>query len=152
MTTARIAKRTRGRLVATLVLALVCASCQPLPDASSGACLIEGPRRLVPRNKLDQLQLGLSKSSVDRIMGAPLYSPAPGQFYYHTGGDCPLGDPAKKLSAPCGLVADFVVQGSDAPSQEETGELNRCWWGAIVHGFSRELGSGGGARPTPSNR
>jgi hypothetical protein len=144
--TVRIATRTCGRtlpalctpwFVATLVLAMMCASCQSLPDTSPGDCLIEGPLHLAPR-KLNQLQLGLSKSSVDRIMGAPAYSPTAGQYYYPTGGECPLGGLADQLSAPCGLVADFLVQDADDPSQMvETGKLDRCWWGAIVHGFSR---------------
>lgn len=143
MTTARIAKRTLGRtlpalctpsFVATFVLAMVCASCQPLPDASPGDCLIEGPLHLAPR-KLNQLHLGLSKSSVDRIMGAPTQSPMAGQYYYPTGGQCPLGAPAAQLTAQCGLVADFLVQDADD-------KLERCWWGAIVTGFSR-VGSDG---------
>ena len=109
---------------------------------SAGVCLIEGPLHLVPR-QLDQLHLGLSKSAVDRIMGAPSQSPMAGQYYYPTGGQCPLGAPAAQLSAPCGLVADFVVQDADDPSQMvETGKLDRCWWGAIVTGFSRVVGSG----------
>ena len=151
-----IAKRALSRgLVASwtpvlILLALVCASCRSLPDSSSDAtpseCLIEAPLHLAPR-QLDQLRIGLPKSSVDRIMGPPTQSPAPGEYYYLTGGQCPLGNSARELSAPCGVVAAFSVQDGDDPSQEvETGNLQRCWFGAIVLGFSRELG------PTPTHR
>lgn len=159
MTTVRIAKIARGRtlpalcrplFVAAFVLAMACASCRSLPDASSDAapseCLIEAPLHLAPR-QLDQLRLGLPKSSVDRIMGPPTQSPAPSEYYYLTGGQCPLGDPARQLSAPCGLVAVFSNQDADDPSQGmETAKLQHCWFGAIVLGFSRELG------PTATHR
>src|SRR5262245_29714391 len=151
MTTVRSAKRTCGRtlsalctpsFVATLVLAIVSTSCQSLSDAPPRDCIIEGPSHLVPR-KLNQIHRGLSKSAVDRIMGAPTRSPAPGEYYYPTGGQCPLGDPALQLTAPCGLVAGFLVQDSDDPSQRvKTGKLETCWWGAIVYGFARDVGNG----------
>ena len=129
------------RFVAALVLALVCASCQSFGSVSSRECLIEGPLRLAPR-KLGQLHLGLSKTSVDGIMGPPSQSPAPGQYYYFTGGQCPLGDPAGKLFAPCGLVAQFAVEtGHDSAHVVAAGGLQRCWWGAVVLGMSRDLGS-----------
>lgn len=147
MTAARTAKRADGRAVfslripsfaAALVLAIVSASCQSLPDAASASCTIEGPLHLAPR-KLSRLHPGLSKTSVDRIMGPPTQSPAVGQYYYPTGGLCPLGDPAAELSAPCGLVAHFLVQGNHDPSQVlAPGTLESCWWGAIVYGFARE--------------
>ena len=128
--------------VATLVLASLCASCRSLPDRASGAargeCVIEGPPHLAPR-QLSQLELGLPKSSVDRIMGPPAQSPAPQEYYYFTGGQCPLGNPARELSAPCGLAAVFSHQEADGPSEvAETATLQRCWWGAIVTGFARE--------------
>jgi hypothetical protein len=132
--------------VRSLVLAVVCASCHSLQSVPAGGeCRVEGPLHLTPR-KLTQVHRGLAKSSVDRIMGAPTQSPAPGQYYYFTGGQCPLGDPAQQLSAPCGLVADFQVHDGRSPSDGvEGGLLQSCWWGPIVLGFSRELG-GDGAR------
>ena len=128
--------------VAALVLGILSLSCRFLPGGASGAatgeCIIEGPLHLAPR-QLAQLELGLAKSSVDRIMGPPAQSPAPQEFYYFTGGLCPFGNPARELFAPCGLAAVFSHQEADGPSQvAESATLQRCWWGAIVTGFARE--------------
>lgn len=100
---------------------LLLAGCQATVPAR--ACRIEGPPQRVPA-AVHALQLGMSKAEVERRLGAADYSPAEGQYYFGTGGDCPLGDQGHQ--AACGVVADFrrAGRGSDAL-------LAACWWGAI---------------------
>jgi hypothetical protein len=126
------------RVIVALVISMACGSCRSLPERAApaaGECVIDGPPRLAPRH-LAQLRLGLPKSAVDRLMGPPAQSPTPAEYYYFTGGQCPLGN---HLTAPCGVAALFTHQEADEPAQHpEASKLQRCWWGAIVTGFSRE--------------
>ena len=79
----------------------------------------------------------MSKEAVDRILGAPTYSPVDGQYYYPTDGDCPMpnDEPEGPRTAPCGVVAEFRVTDysvdEDPPRTTVTGILESCWWGGI---------------------
>lgn len=83
---------------------------------SAAGCAIEGPADRVP-DAVGQLRLGMSKAEVERHLGPADYSPVEGQYYFSTGGDCPLDDEGREAS--CGVVAEF------RPG------LASCWWGAI---------------------
>ena len=86
---------------------------------------------LAPR-ALGRLSKGMPKDEVDRILGPPIFSPTAGQFYYNTGGECPLNDDANNLVS-CAVVADYRVtdMGTDPPPTTVTGVLEECWWGAV---------------------
>lgn len=114
------------------LLSLLNTACASGISATSGDCRIDGPLDLAPP-RLGRLHHGMTKRQVDRIIGAPTYSPTAGQFYYPAGGDCPLDDP-EGMSAPCGLVADYrLINANDSPpSITVTGKLEQCWWGAIA--------------------
>lgn len=114
------AKRSRlgyGLLVAApLAAALV--GCVPSAhlEVSVAGCRIEGPADSVP-DAVGELRLGMSKAEVERHLGPADYSPVEGQYYFSTGGDCPLDDEGREAS--CGVVAEFRP------------DLASCWWGAI---------------------
>ena len=119
-------------LASCALVFLVGSACASLPRVTDGYCRIAGPLDLAPR-KLGRLKKGMPKSEVDRLLGEPTYSPTEGQYYYPTGGECPLNDPPDQMLASCGLVADFRVINSDAdpPSITVTGRLEDCWWGGV---------------------
>ncbi|PRH81717.1 hypothetical protein [Arenimonas caeni] len=119
------ASRLRGfGLLAAAATALL-AGCQPVrPEA---ACLVDGPEALLPAKVLD-VRPGMTREALERLMGEPDYSPAEGQYYFSTGGDCPLGIDGHE--APCGLVASFGPE-EDADGARLPGRLESCWWGAI---------------------
>lgn len=114
--------------VALLPLAgLCCAGCRP--SAGSAGCTVEGPARLVPEN-VKRIHLGISRAELERILGEADYSPAEGQFYFSTGGECPLEDADRE--APCGVVAEFRRTTHDATlGRVPTDSLQSCWWGGI---------------------
>ena len=113
-----------GCLVVGAAVALL-AGCQTVQPAA--ACQVDGPEALLPANVL-QVRTGMSRDALERLMGEPDYSPAEGQYYFSTGGDCPLGIDGH--AAPCGLVASFgLAEGADGV--RVPGRLASCWWGAI---------------------
>ena len=88
--------------------------------------MIEGPAQLLPDN-VGGVRLGMSKRELEALLGPADYSPIDGQFYFSTGGECPLGGTDRL--APCGLVADFRDYGSGEAVLTES--LQSCWWGGI---------------------
>lgn len=76
-------------------------------------------------HELREVRIGMSKLAVERVLGEADYSPAPGLFYFSTGGDCPLDDMGREAS--CGVVAEFHVE----PTSGINGTLHSCTWGAI---------------------
>jgi hypothetical protein len=90
----------------------------------AAGCDVNGPAQLMPAS-VKRVRLGMSKAEVERILGKADYSPIDGQYYYSTGGECPLEDANR--NAPCGVIADFR-RGSDS---RITGSLQSCTWGAI---------------------
>lgn len=95
-------------------------------DVKQG-CIVDGPVELIPP-QLAQIRLGMSKRALESVLGEPDYSPAEGQYYFSTGGDCPLG--SENRSAGCGVVAGFrKLNGSDV---QLTDALQSCSWGAIA--------------------
>lgn len=90
------------------------------------ACDMTGPQRLAPP-ALQRVRLGMSRSELAAIFGAPDYSPAPGIYYFGTEGACPLGDTGR--TAGCGVVAEFR-RFADSTLQV-TDTLQACSWGAI---------------------
>lgn len=91
-------------------------------------CGIEGPNHLIPGG-VRVLRLGMTRDKVESILSETVaYSPAEGQYYYSTGGDCPLGDTGRV--APCGVVAEFrAVTPEDGVGALEI--MQSCRWGAI---------------------
>lgn len=91
-------------------------------------CRIEGPNHLIPSG-VRVLRLGMTKDKVESILSETVaYSPTEGQYYYSTGGECPLDDAGRV--APCGVVAEFrAVAQEDEASTVATMQL--CRWGAI---------------------
>ena len=111
---------------AVLTLMAVClAGCGA--RTSTVGCSIDGPEHLVPE-KVRRIHLGMAKAELENVLGEADYSPIDGQFYFSTGGDCPLED--TQNMAPCGVVAEFrdYRAGSD-PVLTDT--LQSCWWGGI---------------------
>jgi hypothetical protein len=92
--------------------------------AGSAGCEMNGPARLVPA-AVKRIRLGMSKRELERLLGEADYSPIEGQYYYSTGGECPLE--GANRNAPCGVVADF----RRAPDYQLTGSVRSCTWGAI---------------------
>jgi len=89
-------------------------------------CAIEGPEQRVPP-EVWQIHLGMSKAELSGLLGEEDYSPTDGQYYFSTGGECPLE--GTDLMAPCGVVAEFRAD-KDGELQV-TDALQSCWWGAI---------------------
>lgn len=88
-------------------------------------CSIQGPAALMPE-EVGRIHLGMSKASLEALMGEPAYSPTAGQYYFSTGGKCPLDE---ERFAACGVVADF--QDYSGADSIVTDSLQSCWWGAI---------------------
>jgi hypothetical protein len=89
-----------------------------------GRCDVNGPAALVPAS-VKQVRLGMSTREVEGLLGKATYSPIDGQYYYSTGGECPLE--ATGRNAPCGVIADF----RRGPDYRVTDTLQSCTWGAI---------------------
>jgi hypothetical protein len=115
----------RNAYSAMLALLAVCfAGCQA--ETNAVGCTIEGPNHLIPE-KVRHVQLGMSKGELESVLGEADYSPTEGQFYFSTGGDCPLE--GSDRPAACGVVAEFrESNGSDLVLTES---LQACWWGGI---------------------
>lgn len=118
-----------GKRIAVALLAftaLLAAGCdsKPVPEG----CRIDGPRHLMPGG-VALLRVGMTKDKVESILSeTAAYSPVEGQYYFSTGGNCPLDDTGGV--APCGVVAEFhALDQGGAGTPPET--LERCWWGAI---------------------
>ncbi len=111
------------------LLFVLLAACLPACAAGTGAtgCTIEGPEPLLPET-VRRAELGMTMAQLEAVLGSPDYSPAEGQFYFGTGGDCPLDD-ADRMAA-CGVVAEFRSK-DDAGDAVVSGSLQSCWWGAI---------------------
>lgn len=123
-------RRLRGpaaiaRIAAVTLLAMSASACQPTRPAPG--CSIEGPDDLVPSQVLG-IRLGMSHAELEALLGPPDYSPAEGQYYFSTGGDCPLGSEGQVAS--CGVVASFAAS-DDGDGAKGSGSLAGCWWGAI---------------------
>lgn len=89
-------------------------------------CRIEGPNHLIPGG-VRVLRLGMTRDKVESILSEPVaYSPSEGQYYYSTGGDCPLGDSGRV--APCGVVAEFRAVEPESGTRET---MQSCRWGAL---------------------
>src|SRR5690606_3628619 len=72
---------------ALMMASLRAAGCQ----ANTGAerCWIHGPEQLMLA-AAKRVQPGMSMAELERLLGVADYSPSEGQFYFSTGGDCPL--------------------------------------------------------------
>jgi hypothetical protein len=120
----------KARVFVFLVL-LAALGCEAhRPSLRSTACRIEGPKRLAP-DELQRIHLGMSKTELEGVLGQADYSPLDGQFYFGTGGECPLDGTGRE--APCGVVADFnrTTYGATTIETVVTDSLQSCWWGAI---------------------
>ncbi|PPE69939.1 hypothetical protein IS481_00325 [Caldimonas thermodepolymerans] len=109
-------------LVGTLPVALTHAR----PPQAPAACDVMGPEDLMPP-AARRVRTGMTRAQLDALLGPPAYSPVEGQYYYSTGGDCPVE--GRDREASCGLVADFNDYGGDEAVLKAT--LQSCWWGAI---------------------
>ena len=87
-------------------------------------CDVNGPAALVPA-RVKQVRLGMSTREVEGLLGKATYSPIDGQYYYSTGGECPLEGADR--NAPCGVIAEF----RGGPDYKVTDVLQSCTWGAI---------------------
>ena len=112
-------------VLATTLLALAASACQLARPAPG--CSIEGPDALVPA-QVREIRLGMDRAELEALLGPPDYSPAQGQYYFSTGGDCPLG--VDGHAASCGVVASFAAS-DDGDGAPAAGTLEACWWGAI---------------------
>lgn len=111
---------------AVLTLIAVClVGCKG--ETTTVGCSIDGPKHLMPEN-VGRIRLGMSRAELESVLGEGAYSPIDGQFYFSTGGDCPLED--TDLMAPCGVVAEFRDY-SGAGDPVLTDSLQACWWGGI---------------------
>lgn len=102
---------------------LLFSGCQMTPVANG--CTINGPIETMPE-QVKRVQLGMTKSELEAVMGEADYSPIEGVFYFSTGGDCLL-DEVERV-ALCGIVAEFRDYSAD---EGPTDSLQSCWWGAI---------------------
>ena len=115
-------------IVSTALLALLAtmlAGCQT--NTGAPGCTVDGPSPLMPE-VVRQVRLGMSKDALEHVLGHADYSPTEGQYYFSTGGDCPVEDSGRQSS--CGVVADFKdYRGRDAVL---SATLQSCRWGAIA--------------------
>ena len=122
--------RIGGYAVTLLMLAATGCDEVPLPPPTSLACAIDAPHELLPR-KVKQIRLGMSLSSLSRLLGRPDYSPVAGQHYFLTGGLCPMS-PGASIMANCGVTAEFRhFKHGIAPADVVTDSLQSCHWGPI---------------------
>jgi hypothetical protein len=106
------------------VLLIVCVTaCHPQTDVPG--CEISGPEVLLPE-RVKQVRLGMTKNELEDVLGQADYSPVEGQYYFSTGGNCPLDEGDRVAS--CGVVAEFRDYSNDGVL---TGSLQTCRWGAI---------------------
>ena len=98
------------------------AGCEP--RGGTAGCSVNGPAQLLPAS-VKRVRLGMSKVELERLLGEANYSPIEGQYYFSTGGECPLEEANR--TAPCGVVADF----RRGPDARLTTSLQSCTWGAI---------------------
>lgn len=116
--------RRRAGIRALLLLLVIIPGCHS--QDQPGSCRIEGPRQLLPE-EVERIHLGMDKVDLEALLGQPDYSPVGGQYYFSTGGACPLDE---ERSAPCGVVADFRnYTGGESLLMDS---LQSCWWGAIA--------------------
>jgi len=108
--------------LAIVAASLSTSACGPREPAAG--CVISGPTRLAPA-ALKQVRLGMSRADLEKALGKADYSPIEGQYYFSTGGMCPLEDTGR--TAPCGVIAEFRA----APDYKITPALQSCTWGAI---------------------
>jgi hypothetical protein len=119
--------RARASIIAVIpVVWLSCRSAtslrgpeEPIPRG----CDIDGPAALAPAY-LHKLKLGMSRAEAEALLGAPSYSPSPGQFYHSTGDGCRVGTEDQGMDVPCGFVVQYSL-----PSAQR---LETCWWGPIA--------------------
>lgn len=116
-------ERVLGLFALLLLLGLIAGCSEPIERPG---CSIQGPAELLPP-EVRRIQLGMDRTSLEALMGEPDYSPIEGQYYFSTGGECPIDD---ERTASCGVVVDF----RDYSSADSilTGSLQSCWWGAIA--------------------
>lgn len=107
-----------------ILLTAILAACGNHPAARS--CNLNAPEALAPPAAL-QVRTGMSLNELELLLGPASYSPSAGQYYFSTGGDCPLDEDGR--TASCGLVADFRADRGD--DIVVTPALRSCWWGAI---------------------
>jgi hypothetical protein len=110
---------------ASLLLALCVGACHG--NTPSEGCSIEGPQQRLPE-KVKRVRLGMTMSELEAVLGPAAYSPIEGQYYFSTGGDCPLQDSDRVAS--CGVVAEFRDY-SNSSDGTLTESLQSCWWGGI---------------------
>lgn len=113
-------------IVITLALLNILACSAEYPADGASGCVVEEFAAVAP-SKVKQIKLGMSKDDLRRILGEEDYSPVEGQYYFSTGGECPLD--AGNRMAPCGLVAEFRAEKNG--ELQLTERLQSCWWGAI---------------------
>lgn len=117
----------QARYAPAILLSVLCFKLCPVV-AGQAACEIQGPVNLVPE-KVRQVRLGMSMGALEQLLGPADYSPIQGQYYFSTGGDCPLDEDGERM-ASCGLVVDFRDYGN-AGEPLLTGSIQSCWWGGI---------------------
>lgn len=116
----------RGVVALLAFIAILAAGCDStsIPER----CRIDGPRHLMPGG-VAVLRVGMTKDKVESILSeTAVHSSVEGQYYFSTGGDCPLDDGGRV--APCGVVAEFQLLEQEGVS-DATETLQRCWWGAV---------------------
>lgn len=118
-------KAMRTAYPAPIALVAVCITACTAQPPSAG-CTIQGPQERVPE-QVQRVRLGMTRAELEALLGPADYSPTEGQFYFSTGGDCPL-EGSDRL-ASCGVVAEFRDYGSGDAVLTES--LRSCWWGAI---------------------
>lgn len=89
-------------------------------------CYLDGPSELMP-DEVRQIHIGMTWPELTKLLGEENYSPIDGQYYFSTGGDCPLDD-TEHLGG-CGVVAEF--RDYSVEPLKVTDRLKACSWGGI---------------------
>jgi hypothetical protein len=113
-----------------ILLSSGCRTTAGKPEGSfSSVCDVLGPPEQKPA-VLQDLRLGMSRSAVESLLGAPVYSPAQGLSYYLIGGDCWIEELGRAV--PCGVVADYRPAAADGAKTTSKELLESCWWGPLA--------------------
>ncbi len=114
-----------------VILALAVSACDEAPIGSwNSGCAINAARDQLPQ-QVQKVQLGMSLAALSRLLGRPDYAPTKGQYYFFTGGLCPMA-PGADMMATCGVIAEFRRFDYGGSAKDTvTDELQSCSWGAI---------------------
>jgi hypothetical protein len=115
----------RLRQLSLVAFLVVGAAGAPSSEGSGPVCESDGPLQLRPQT-FDRIRIGTARAEVEHILGSPDYSPARGQDYFSTPGECEV-EPGRKTG--CGFVIDY--RDYSANPSPDTGRVVKCRWGAI---------------------